>query len=103
MIATTRIPTHRNDGSMISDEERTAILNRVREEFDGYTLEGPSLGAWVAVDGEVFEEHSYKLEVVVSAERAAEAQAHFMMIGRQLGQRAIFFEIREGGMIIELD
>ncbi len=103
MIATTRIPTHRNDGSIICDEERKAILNRVREEFSGYSLEGPGSGAWIAADGTVYEEESYKLEVFVSPERVAEAQEHFMMIGRQLGQRAIFFEVREGGRIIELE
>jgi hypothetical protein len=103
MIAVTRIPTHRNDGSKVSTAERQRILKRVREKFRGYSLEGPFPGAWVAASGEVFEEASYKLEVVISRKEVGKARAHFMEIGRQLGQRAIYFELREGGEIIDLE
>ena len=36
-------------------------------------------------------------------ERLTEARESFMDIGRQLGQRAIYFEVRDGGEIIDLD
>ena len=45
----------------------------------------------------------YRLEVVVAAERLPEARELFMEIGVQLGQRAIYFEVREGGEIIDLE
>jgi hypothetical protein len=103
MLVVTRIPTHRNDGSKISRRERRAMLTIVRDTFGGYSLEGPFEGAWVADDGRVYEETSYRLEVLVTADRVSEARAVFGRIGQRLGQRAIYFEVREGGEIIDLD
>ncbi len=102
MIVITRIPTHRNDGSKINQRERRAILTLVRDTFGGYTLEGPFQGAWVADDDQTYEETSYRLEVIVPPERLSEARELFIRIGKQLGQRAIYFEVREGGEIIDL-
>ena len=103
MLVITRIPTHRNDGSKISTRERRAILNLVRDTFGGYTLEGPFEGAWVADDGRVYEETSYRLEVLVPPKRLSEARELFKRIGKRLGQRAIYLEVREGGEIIDLE
>lgn len=36
MLVVTRIPTHRNDGSKVSQRERRAILTRVRDVFGGF-------------------------------------------------------------------
>ena len=103
MLVITRIPTHRNDGSKVSTRERRAILASVRDTFGGYTFEGPFQGAWVADDGQTYEETSYRLEVLVPPERLNEAREFFMRIGKQLGQLAIYFEVREGGQIIDLE
>jgi hypothetical protein len=103
MLVVTRIPTHRNDGSKISKRERRDILNVVRDTFGGYTLEGPFEGAWIADDGRVYQETSYRLEVLVAPERVSDARALFTAMGRQLGQRAVYFEVREAGEIIDLD
>ena len=103
MLVITRIPTHRNDGSKIGTRERRAILTLVRDTFGGYTLEGPFQDAWMADDGQTYEETSYRLEVVLATERLSEARALFSRIGKQLGQRAIYFEVREGGEIIDLE
>ena len=103
MLIVTRLPTHRNDGSKIKRRERRSILTLVRDTFGGYTLEGPFEGAWVADDGRVYEEASYRLEVLVAPQRVSEARELFMRVGRQLGQRAIYFEVRETGEIINLD
>jgi hypothetical protein len=101
MLVVTRIPTHRNDGSRVGRRERRSILTLVRDTFGGYTLEGPFEGAWVADDGEVYEERSYRLEVLVPPERVREARMLFLRIGRQLGQRAIYFKVRDSGEIID--
>src|SRR5262245_726155 len=103
MLVITRIPTHRNDGSKISRAERRSILTLIRDTFGGYTLEGPFQGSWVADDGRVYEETSYRLEVLVHADRVSEARGLFIQVGKQLGQRAIYFEVRETGEIIDLD
>jgi hypothetical protein len=91
MIVVTRIPTRRNDGSKIRQREMREIVSRVFEAFRGYSLEGPFTGGWMADDGEVYREMSYRLEVVVAPERVNEARELFKSIGTQLGQRAIFF------------
>ncbi len=103
MIIVTRIPTHRNDGSKISKRDRVAILDVVRDTFGGYTLEGPFEGCWVANDGRVYEETSYRLEILVPADRLSEARELVARIGKQLGQRAMYLEVRDSGEIIELD
>jgi hypothetical protein len=103
MLVITRIPTHRNDGSKISLRVRRAILTLVRDTFGGYSLEGPFKGAWAADDGQVYEETSYRLEVLVPPERLREARELFVRVGIQLGQRAVYLEVREGGEIIDLD
>lgn len=102
MLVITRLPTHRNDGSKVSRRELRAILTRIRDTFRGYSLEGPFQGAWIADDGGAYSQTSYRLEVVVPAKRLAQAREMFIDIGRQLGQRAIYFEVREGGEIIDL-
>jgi hypothetical protein len=103
MIVITRIPTHRNDGKKINQRDRRAILTLVRNAFGGHTLEGPFEGAWVADDGQTYVETSYRLEVLVPTERLSEARDLFIRIGKKLGQRAIYFEVREGGEIIDLE
>ena len=57
----------------------------------------------MADDGRVHEETSYRLEVLVPPERVREARELFSRVGKQLGQRAIYFEVREAGEIIDLD
>jgi hypothetical protein len=103
MLVITRIPTHRNDGSKVSQRERRELLKLVRDSFGGYTLEGPFHGAWVADDGRAYEETSYRLEVLVPPKRLKAVRELFKRIGRRLGQRAIYLEVREGGEIIDLE
>ncbi len=102
MLVITRIPTHRNDGSKISARQRREILRQVRDAFGGYSLEGPFQGAWVADDGKVYEETSYRLEVIIEPGQLQVARELMIRIGKQLGQRAMYFEVREGGEIIHI-
>ena len=103
MLVITRIPTHRNDGSKVGRRELRSILNRICDAFGGYTLEGPFQGAWIADDGKRYEETSYRLEVIVPAKEVKAARELFMNIGTRLGQRAIYFEVRDGGEVIDLE
>ena len=102
MLVIRRMPTHRNDGTKISVKERREILRQVRDAFGGYSLEGPFQGAWVADDGKVYEETSYRLEVIIAPEQLQVAHELVVGIGKQLGQRAMYFEVREGGKIIDI-
>ncbi len=103
MLVITRIPTHRNDDSKISAIERRELLRQVRDAFGGYSLEGPFEGAWVADDRRVYEETNYRLEIIIDPGQLEEVRALVIHIGRELSQRAMYFEVREGGEIIDLD
>jgi hypothetical protein len=101
-LVITRIPTHRNDSSKINARERREILRQVRDAFGGYSLEGPFEGVWVADDGKVYEETSYRLEVIVEPGQLQVAGELIIAIGKQLDQQAMYFEVREGGEIIDI-
>ena len=103
MLVITRMPTHRNNGLKISVTERRDLLRLVRDSFGGYSLEGPFQGSWVADDGKVYEETSYRLEMIIEPGQLQEARELVIQIGRQLGQRAMYFEVREGGEIIDTE
>ncbi len=102
MIVVTRIPTHHNDGTKFSLRELRALLSRVRAVFGGYSLEGPFEGSWVGGNGDVYDEKSYKLEIVVTRAEVKIARRLCIDIGKRLGQRAIYLEVREGGEIIDI-
>ena len=102
LLVITRMPTHHNNGAQSSAVARREILRQVRDSFGGYTLEGPFQGAWVADDGTVYEETSYRLEVLIEPGQLQVARALVISIGKQLGQRAMYFEVRAGGEIIDL-
>lgn len=103
LLVITRIPTHRNDGTQISAAVRRDLLRQVRDRFGGYALEGPFQGAWVADDGTVYEETSYRLEVLIEPGQLQVARELVIGIGKQLGQRAMYFEVREGAEIIDIE
>src|SRR5437868_1363679 len=90
MIVTTRIPNHRNVGTKISRREMRVIPTGIRNSFGGYSLDGPFEGCWTADDGQVYQETSFRLEILVSPENLKKARQMLMDIGLQLGQRAIF-------------
>ena len=95
---------HASQGRIENQPARAALrLDLIRDTFGGYSLEGPSEGAWVADDGQVYQETSFRLEVLVLAERVSEARELFMRVGKQFGQRAIYLEVRDAGEIIDLD
>ena len=105
MLFITRIPTHRNDGSEITTEERTALLREVSNIFGGFSLDGPGQGSWVDEDGRVYDEASYRLEVMCDRADYAKARESVIELGRQLDQLAMIFEVRylDGVEIIDIE
>lgn len=92
----TLIPTRRNDGSVVSRTERDAILQGLWERFGGVTREGLVEGHWIDPgDGEHYRDRCWKVVVAFSAERLEEAKNAVLEIGRQLGQKSMYFEVRE--------
>ena len=47
MLFLTRIPVRYNDGSRIPTSELEAVKTRAWQDFGGFTLSGPTEGAWV--------------------------------------------------------
>ncbi|TWT58917.1 hypothetical protein KOR42_23040 [Thalassoglobus neptunius] len=95
MKVTTFIPIHRNDGSPVSPEELQEISRKVWERFGGATLEGRVEGHWVdEQDGQHYQDTSLKLTVVSEPERLPELEQLVREIGRQLDQKAMYFEVK---------
>ena len=82
MLVITRIPTYHNNGSRISTIERRELLRAVRDAFDGYSLERPFQEAWVADDGNVYEETSYRLDIIIEPRQFQEAREMVIRMGK---------------------
>jgi hypothetical protein len=102
LLVITRLPTHSNDGAKISAAARRDILRQVHDAFGGYTLEGPFQGAWVVDDGKVYEETSYRLEVIIEPGQLQVARELVISIGKQLGQRAMYFKFAQAARLLIL-
>jgi hypothetical protein len=93
----TLVPTRRNDGSEVPRGEQDAILQALRERFGGLTIEGIVEGHWIdPADGRLYVDQSLKIVVAFEAERLTEARQAVRDIGKQLGQIAMYFEVRDG-------
>lgn len=80
----TRIPTHDNAGRKFPRRVLNGILEQVRNAFEGYSLDGPGLGAWTDENGQVYEEYSYVLTVLAERHRYSEARELVIDLGREL-------------------
>ena len=106
MTFTTLIPWRRNDGSVVSRKEMSAILDELRRQFGGVSAEGTVAGQWQdPVDGTVYRERSLKATVACDRSLLTEAENAVRAIGRTLGQKAMYFELRycDGVSILRID
>src|SRR5258708_33170645 len=106
MTFTTIIPKKRNDGKPIRPREGDAILNSLTDQFGGVSMEGEIQGRWVDEEsGQTYKDVGTKVTVACERERLAEAEAAVKQIGRQLGQKAMYCEVRyfDGVRILKVD
>jgi len=94
VIFITRIPTHYNDGTPVPPAVWRAITAEVNVLFSGWTLEEAAEGAWTDEDGKVYSERSRRLEVACQRGDYPAARELVLTIGRRLGQKAMYFEVR---------
>ena len=95
MTFTTLLPKRRNDGSPVSRKEINSIVVSLRMQFGGVTEEGEVGGQWVDDDnGPVYRDRSLKVTVACDRSRLREAEEAVIAIGRRLGQKAMYFEVR---------
>jgi hypothetical protein len=106
MVFVTLIPVRRNDGSAVSGAEQQDIIRGLWRQFGGVTIEGQVTGHWIDdADGRHYQDDSLKVSVLCDTGRLPEAESVVREIGRRLGQRAMWFEVRyaDGVRIIDVE
>lgn len=94
--AITLIPTHRNDGSPVSEAEFDGIVQRILEKFGGVTIAGRTLGHWTdPKSGQNFKDTCWQVFSCVEDSKVEEFKDLVVQIGRQLGQLAMYFEAQK--------
>jgi hypothetical protein len=93
---TTIIPVLRNDGTPVDDEELDEILLSLAVQFGGATNEGCTLGHWIdPADGQHYRDEGLMISVVCDNARLSKAESAVRQIGDRLGQKAMYFEVRD--------
>jgi hypothetical protein len=103
MKFTTLIPTHLNDGTPVAEAALQEIVTRLAVLFGGVSTSGPVSGIWF--DGDVqHDDETIMVWCVCEIDRYNEARDAVIEIGRELGQKAMYFEVRDfdGVQIIEI-
>jgi hypothetical protein len=96
----------RNDGSAVSTTEMNRIIGEAWSRFGGAQIEGPVTGHWIdPIDGTHYEDLCLRLTVVTDRERLSEAIQTVENIGKQLDQKAMYFEIQgyDGVQFLRID
>jgi hypothetical protein len=105
MKFTTLIPTRFNDGKPVPKRQQRAIIDRLVRRFGGCTEEGLAKGQWIdPAKGVLYRDECERVSVVCDRIQLDEARATIIEIGAELGQRAMYFEVRDydGVQILEV-
>lgn len=94
MTFTILIPRSRNDGSPVAPEEMEQIIESIWKRFGGLTSFANAVGHWLDEGGQHYEDKSIKATVACERDRLEEAKEITREIGRRLGQKAMYFEVR---------
>ncbi len=81
------IPTSYNDGRSVEPAKVVKILQSLDRQFGGYSVIGVE-GSWFGQ-----KEESIRVEVAIPEERVKELEAVVYSIGKELGQKAMYFEV----------
>jgi hypothetical protein len=96
MKFTTLIPMRFNDGRDVPPEQITRIFNELVLRFNGCSDEGVTKGQWLdPKDSQLYRDESRRIAVVCDNQRLWEAREFVIKIGKELGQRAMYFEVRD--------
>jgi hypothetical protein len=101
----TFIPTNRNDGAPFKPSVLERIINNLWRPFRGITKEGYVIGHWIDEDGTEFQDVCLKVSIECDRSRLDEAIRAVRRVGRQLDQRAMYFEVSgyDGVQILRID
>lgn len=91
----TYIPTTRNDDSQVDPAELNDIIRKAYMTFNGASVDRITEGHWIdSRDNQYYRDFSLKLTVVCEPERLPEAEQFVRQIGKQLGQKEMYFEVQ---------
>ena len=105
MKFTTHIPTHLNDGRKVSQRQLKMIMDELVQQFGGVSDEGITKGQWIDPhDASLYRDESRRVSVVCDRVLLDRARKAVVRIGIALGQRAMYFEVRDydGVQILEI-
>lgn len=105
MKFTTLIPLRFNDGTEVPPNQMTRIIDELAFQFRGCSDEGLTKGQWLdPQDSRLYRDESQRISVVCSNDRLWEAQQAVIKIGMELGQLAMYFEVRDydGVQLLEI-
>src|SRR5438309_8433666 len=96
MKFTTLIPMKFNDGRDVPPEQINRIIDELAARFKGCSDEGVTKGQWLdPKDARIYRDESRRVTVVCDNAQLWEAQEAVIKIGQDLGQRAMYFEVRD--------
>jgi hypothetical protein len=96
MKFTTLIPTKFNDRSRVPTKTLRRIINRLTTQFGGCSEEGLTKGQWIdPADAARYHDESIRVSVVCDRVLLEEARQAVIRIGKELEQRAMYFEVRD--------
>src|SRR5947209_2671887 len=105
MKFTTLIPLRFNDGREVPVEQIRRILEELVVQFRGCSDEGITKGQWIDPEkSQLYRDESRRVSIVCDNRLLWEAQQVVIRIRRELGQRAMYFEVRDydGVQILEI-
>ena len=105
MKFTTLVPTNDNNGFPFRLSFLRRLVDALWKPFAGMTDEGLVSGHWVDDDGTEFQDTCVKFSIECEGSRLTEAIRRVKRIGRELGQRAIYFEVSgyDGVQILRIE
>ena len=96
MKFTTLIPTTLNDGTPVDPAVIDATIQGWAIQFGGATVEGTCVGHWIdTADGRHYQDTTIRVSVVCGNDEYAAAVEAVEAMGRMLGQKAVYFEVRD--------
>jgi hypothetical protein len=105
MKFTTLIPMRFNDGRDVPPEQMSRILDGLVLQFGACSDEGVTKGQWLdPKDQTLYRDESRRVPVACDNRLLWEAQQAVIRIGKERGQRAMYFEVRDydGVQILEV-
>jgi hypothetical protein len=105
MKFTTLIPTTRNDGTEFKPAVLSRLIDRLWRPFGGMTDEGWVTGHWIDDDGTEFTDRCIMISIECDRSRLGAAVSAVRRVGRQLEQKAMYFEVTgyDGVQILHID